>query len=544
MPGAEAQFPDACGVFSVPADRRAYGCYPEGKDRFIGHGFRFIDALGRRATVDEAHSELLVTDRTPDVPLRSSDAFLASRLEAEAARTTRPLSVVVDELLEEAEPRRFEAELRVIDDIAGALGTFAPRTLGQLDTAADALHASAKMAQTYASRWNGARTFAAKEQLRRFEKANPDWSPRLDKEAAAALSDAERLEAMHALLPPLRDSVEQEGATERLAELHGLEARADELKWRMLTREAAVERMRWLLLRIAGTVLVERGPDADTLGRLVACEATALGRAPEASAPVDEPWPTLDADLAALETVAPSWLGVKYSPLKEEERVNGLQRGAARVTGVMEGSPAEKAGIAVDDILIGPPGEPFSEPQELRVWTQAQERGVVIPISGRREGRARRFELTLDRFPTKMPDLVRPEEGDPAPLVQERFHRLDGGVMPDLRGTRHLLFWWATWCGPCKLAVPELLKWSAETGVPVVAITDEDHEVWAKFERKWTAPFPELAVTDSARRSWAAYGVSATPTFVLVDEQGQVEWRQRGYNRTNGLSVPGWSGSP
>ena len=41
---------DVCGFFSTTGRRKAYGCYPEGRDRDrMGHAFHFIDALGRLA---------------------------------------------------------------------------------------------------------------------------------------------------------------------------------------------------------------------------------------------------------------------------------------------------------------------------------------------------------------------------------------------------------------------------------------------------------------------------------------------------------------
>ena len=74
---------DICGFFSTTRNLRAYGCYPEGRDRDrIGHAFQFIDALGRHPTAAAAHREVLLTDRTPDVPLRTSDVYIERLLRA------------------------------------------------------------------------------------------------------------------------------------------------------------------------------------------------------------------------------------------------------------------------------------------------------------------------------------------------------------------------------------------------------------------------------------------------------------------------------
>ena len=105
-----------------------------------------------------------------------------------------------------------------------------------------------------------------------------------------------------------------------------------------------------------------------------------------------------------------------------------------------------------------------------------------------------------------------------------------------------MLFFWATWCVPCKSSLPELMAWSKRAGVPVLAVSDEDEETIRKFLDSWAGPFPELVASDELRKSQIGYIVSGTPTFVLVDEHGKIEWRQVGYSAKNGgLSIPGWS---
>src|SRR5206468_8888729 len=74
-----------CGYFSSTPDRPAYGCYPEnrGKDN-VGHSFHFLEALARDRALPAAHAEVLSTDRTPDVPIRTSDVYLEQLLDAAA----------------------------------------------------------------------------------------------------------------------------------------------------------------------------------------------------------------------------------------------------------------------------------------------------------------------------------------------------------------------------------------------------------------------------------------------------------------------------
>ena len=91
--GARGGLPsgDVCGYFASTADRPAFGCYPEAAaDDRVGHSFALFDALGTSGSLAAAHAEVLVRDQTPDVPLRTSDAFLAERLQLGATRAGAP----------------------------------------------------------------------------------------------------------------------------------------------------------------------------------------------------------------------------------------------------------------------------------------------------------------------------------------------------------------------------------------------------------------------------------------------------------------------
>jgi thiol-disulfide isomerase/thioredoxin len=98
-----------------------------------------------------------------------------------------------------------------------------------------------------------------------------------------------------------------------------------------------------------------------------------------------------------------------------------------------------------------------------------------------------------------------------------------------------LLFFWATWCSICKVALPELTELAERDGVRIVAITDEDAAQLDPFFASHGDPFPGIIASDPDRRSFLAYGVAGTPSFVLVGTDGRIRGRQTGYSRKKGL---------
>jgi hypothetical protein len=91
--------------------------------------------------------------------------------------------------------------------------------------------------------------------------------------------------------------------------------------------------------------------------------------------------------------------------------------------------------------------------------------------------------------------------------------------------------------------VPELLAFEKERQTPVIAITDEAGETLDAFFSAFGKPFPERVAMDAARRSFLAYGVSGTLTFVLVDEHGIIRSYSVGYSPAKGLGIEGWTWS-
>ena len=95
--------------------------------------------------------------------------------------------------------------------------------------------------------------------------------------------------------------------------------------------------------------------------------------------------------------------------------------------------------------------------------------------------------------------------------------------------------------GICYLLLLFILAYAAETGVQVVAITDEDPETVAQFLEEFDDEFPEIVAIDPYRSTSQRYGVSGMPTFVGVGADSRILHYQTGYRAKKGLEIAGWS---
>ena len=119
---------------------------------------------------------------------------------------------------------------------------------------------------------------------------------------------------------------------------------------------------------------------------------------------------------------------------------------------------------------------------------------------------------------------VPPPAGDPAPDFD--LQRLDGGrvSLDDLKGKTVLLDFWATWCPPCVLEVPELNAFYAEyrdRGVEVLAISIDDDEPaqLAEWVARKEVQYPVAIGTLEVAR---LFGAEQFPFHLLISPDGRV----------------------
>ena len=153
--------------------------------------------------------------------------------------------------------------------------------------------------------------------------------------------------------------------------------------------------------------------------------------------------------------------------------------------------------------------------------------------------------LALGGCAQRMPALTSPEaaasssaalmsESAPAPL-QFTVKRYPGGqphAIASDRGHVVLLDVWATWCEPCRDALPmyeELAKHYAARGLKVYALNvDEDTRAIPPFLTETKVSLPILIDTN-ATVAEKVLRVRAMPTTVLIDRKGLVRYVHEGF---------------
>ncbi|HYD47530.1 MAG TPA: PDZ domain-containing protein, partial [Terriglobales bacterium] len=415
---------NVCGYFASTADRPAYGCYPENRGRKnVGHSFRFFHALAETGSFAASHERVLVEDDTPDVPLRTSELFLATTLKRAAERAGKPLEVFADELLQQAwrDKSRWQAEIRLLDRIGQAYGYFSPRSLAELADPDHSLPQVALQTRNLAEAWGGALGDANQAELRKFLEATPAWAARLSAKAIDALSDEERRRTAAALLPELQSFTRrQPQVEERLQLLQNNSVASAATSYRMSVRLGISERMRYLLTAIAGQVYLHRteaGSDpllqaaAEDYQALVRCEDLRLPPQPDIGFELAEPkaFPRLESDIEAGTAALPSWMGIRFQRVRDEMQKRWqLSPGAAMVVAVFPDSPAARAGLEVGDIVVGPPGQHFRDPGEVRWWTMLSPVGKSRQLEILRDGEPRTVAIEPAAFPLRWPELPGP----------------------------------------------------------------------------------------------------------------------------------------
>ncbi|MEE2754194.1 MAG: redoxin domain-containing protein, partial [Candidatus Latescibacterota bacterium] len=125
-------------------------------------------------------------------------------------------------------------------------------------------------------------------------------------------------------------------------------------------------------------------------------------------------------------------------------------------------------------------------------------------------------------------------EGRPAPLFT--LANLDGEAvsLSSLKGKHVLIDFWATWCPPCKKALPHIQALSeGREGLVVLTVNAEPASVARQFVEQYGYTFTTLV--DADHTVSALYGVTAIPTTFIIAPDGTVSKQMVGYHTESQL---------
>ncbi|HTM45955.1 MAG TPA: redoxin domain-containing protein [Polyangiaceae bacterium] len=223
----------------------------------------------------------------------------------------------------------------------------------------------------------------------------------------------------------------------------------------------------------------------------------------------------------------PGWLGVDLKAVPADQA--GVQ-----IAAVYAQSPAQRAALLVNDVVLQVQGVPVNSPADLYGQLRSRSAGEHLAFVVRRASEQRLFEVVLAVKPNAEGLLRLRYLNQPAPEITSGHVAL-GSAPASLtaqRGRVVVLEFWASWCEACHVLLPVLNDWydrlSAQ-GVTVIGVTTDPLTQAAQSAQQLGMKYNVIADADA--QITRDYHALLLPTVFVIDKQGRVRDVVVGFQR-------------
>lgn len=130
----------------------------------------------------------------------------------------------------------------------------------------------------------------------------------------------------------------------------------------------------------------------------------------------------------------------------------------------------------------------------------------------------------------KIPVFINMYQHQGNKILPVKVQTLSGDILSLPLPQKHLMVFWASWCGPCKIELSRINKLIIDGEInpnDVIAISiGENFETIKNHAKENDYRF--IIGLDSSGEISKQYKVSGTPTLFLIDQNGVIEWMTMG----------------